>query len=78
MNFVFFFKDFIQLPLERGEGKKKREGKKHQCVATFLMPPTGNPAQNPGMCPDGELSQQTFASQSGAQSADPHQPGLIC
>ena len=32
---------------------------------------------NPGMCPDWELNQQTFGSQAGAQSTEPHQPGLF-
>ena len=60
-----------------------REGEKHQCdvkeiyqsVASHTRP-TGGLACNPGMCPDWELNQQPFGSQAGAQSAEPHQPGL--
>ena len=45
-----FVKDFIYLFLE-GKGKR---GEKHQCVVASLMPPTGDLACNPGMCPDWE------------------------
>ena len=38
--------------------------------------PTESLTHNPGMCPDWELNQQPFGSQAGAQSAEPHQPGL--
>ena len=55
MEFVIFFKDFIYLFLERGEGKEKEE-EKHLCVSAFLKPPTGDLAYNPGMCPDWESS----------------------
>ena len=44
-----FFKRFYLL-LERGEGKEK-EGEKHQCVVASHVPPTGDLAHNPGMCP---------------------------
>ena len=40
------------------------------------MPPTGDLAWNPGMCPDWELIQQPFGSQAGTQSTETHQPGL--
>ena len=39
------------------------------------MPPPGDLARNPGMCPDWELNLQAFVSQAGAQSTEPHQPG---
>ena len=41
------------------------------------MPPTGDLAGNPGVCPDWELNQQPFGSQASAQSNELHQPGLI-
>ena len=41
------------------------------------MPPTGDLACNPGMCPDWELNQWPFSSQTGTQSTDPHQPGHL-
>ena len=64
---VVFFKDFIYLFLERG-----REGEKHQCVVATRVPPTGDLACNPGMCPDQELNWQPFGSPAGTQSPEPH------
>ena len=32
---------------------------------------------SPGMCPEWELNQGPFGSQAGAQSTEPHQPGLL-
>ena len=49
------FKDFIYLFLERGR-EGEREGEKHQCVVASHVPPTGDLARNPGMCPDWELN----------------------
>ena len=46
-------------------------------MAAFNAPPTGDMAHNPGMCPDWELNLQPFGSQAGAQSTEPHQPGLL-
>ena len=40
------------------------------------MPPTGDLACNPGMCPDWELNQRPFGSQACAQPTELHQPGL--
>ena len=56
---------------------REREGEKHQYVVAFCMPPTGDLARNPGMCPDWELNQGPFGSQAGTQSTEPHQPGHI-
>ena len=39
------------------------------------MPPTGDLAHNPGMCPDWESNQRPFGSQASTQSTEPHQPG---
>ena len=73
---VFLKKNLsIYLFLERGEGKEK-EGEKHQCVVASYVPPTRDPARNPGMCPDWELNQWPFGSQACTQSTEPHQPGL--
>ena len=41
---------------QRGR-EEEREGEKHQCMVAFLMPPTGNLARHPGMCPDWETNQ---------------------
>ena len=72
--FYLFFKDFMFLFLERAEGKEK-EREKHQCVVASCLPPTGDLACNPGMCPDWELNQWLFGSWAGTQSTEPHQPG---
>ena len=48
---INFFKDFIYLFLERGK-EGKREGEKYPCVVASRVPPTGDLARNPGMCPD--------------------------
>ena len=48
-------------------------------MSLFLFqhtPPTGDPAHNPGMCPDWEPNQWPLGSQAGTQSTEPHQPGL--
>ena len=46
-------------------------------MVASLTPPPGDPAHNPGMCPDWESNSQPFGSQASAQSTEPHQPGLI-
>ena len=51
-------------------------GDKHQCVVASHVPPTGDLARNPGMCPDWESNLQPFHLQAGTQSTEPHQPGL--
>ena len=38
------------------------------------MPPTGDLAGSPGMCPDWESNLQPFGLQAGTQSTEPHQP----
>ena len=40
------------------------------------MPPTGDLACNPGMCPDWESNQRYFGLQAGAQPTESHQVGL--
>ena len=71
---IVFFKRFY-LFLERGR-ERERKGEKHQRVVASQAPPTGNLVHNPGMCPDWELNWQPFDLQLGAQSTEPHQPGL--
>ena len=65
--YLFIFKD-------RGR-EGEREGKKHHRVVASHMPPTGDLARNPGMCPDWESNQQPFGSQACAQSTELHHPG---
>ena len=62
------------------EGEKQCVGQK-QCVGekphiASRVHPTGDLACNLGMCPNWELNWQPFGSQAGAQSSEPHQPGL--
>ena len=59
---------------ERGR-EVEREGEKHQCVVASSTPLTGDLAHNPGMCPDWELNQRPFGSQTGTQCTEPQQPG---
>ena len=53
----------------------EREGEKHQQVVASCVPPTGDLACNPGICPDWESNQQPFGLQTGAQSTGSHQQG---
>ena len=61
---------------ERGK-EGEREGEKHQCVVAFCMPPTGDVASNPGVCPrlGIELATLLFTCQHSA--TEPHLPGPI-
>ena len=45
-------------------------------VASYTHP-TGDLACNPDTCPDQELNRRPFGWQSGTQSTEPHQPGII-
>ena len=55
--------------------EEEREGEKHQCVVASHVPPTGDLARNPGMCPDWESNRQPFGLQASTQSTEPYQPG---
>ena len=71
--FIFiylFFKDFVYF-------FSKREEEKHQCVVASHMPPTGDLARNPGMCPDWESNWRPFGSQAGTHSTEPHSQSSI-
>ena len=74
MSFLYFKKDFICLFLEKEE-RREKEGEEHQCVVVSCVPPTGDLACNPGMCPDWESNQLPFGFQASAHSTEPHQPG---
>ena len=41
------------------------------------VPPSGDLAHSPGMCPDQESNQQSPGLQASTPSTEPHQPGLI-
>ena len=70
-----FFKDFVYLFLERGEGKEKERERNINMWLHLMHPPTEDLDHNPGMCPDWELNQWPSSSQAGAQSTEPRQPG---
>ena len=60
----------------------EREEEKHQCatethrLVASCMPPVGDLACNPGMCPDQESNLTTFGLQGDTQPTDPQQSGL--
>ena len=76
-DLLLFFKNVICLLLERGDGKEKEMEEErernidvwdtHVSVAS-RTPPTGDLAQNPGICPDWKSNLRPFRSQAGAQS----------
>ena len=67
---------FVLFILERGrEGERKEE--KYQCAVASGVPPTGNLAHNPAMCPDWESNRQPFGLQADTQSTQSHQPGHV-
>ena len=57
-----FFKDFIYLYLERGEGREKERERNISVFASHVAP-SGHLARTPGMCPDWESNQQHLDSQ---------------
>ena len=72
LDFLFVLLKILFIYFQR---KGEREGEKHQCVVTSHMPPAGDLARNPGMCPDWESNWKPCGSQASAQSTEPHQPG---
>ena len=66
LNFLFIYIYIWRFYLFIGrEREGDWEGKKHQCVVVSRMPPTGDLACNPGMCPDLESNRRPFGSQAG-------------
>ena len=72
---TFFFKDFIYLFIERGEGKEKEE-RNISVWLPLMRPLLGTWPHNPGTCPDWESNPRPSGSQASAQSTESHQPGL--
>ena len=81
---IFYLFNLILIPryvhwFQRGrDGGKEGGGERHQCVVTSHVPPTGDLACNPGMCPDWESNQWPFGSQAGTQSPEPHWKKKSC
>ena len=74
LSLSLFFKDFIYLFLEREEGREKE---RERNINVWLPLVHGDLVNNPGMWPDWELKWRPFGLQAGAQSIEPHQPGLV-
>ena len=72
-----YFKIFYLFIFRERGREGEREGEKQQSVVASCVPPTGDLACNLGLCPDWESNQESFDSQAGAQSTEPHQPGLF-
>ena len=75
LEIVKFLKKILFIYFKE-RGREGERGEKHQCVVASHVPPTGDLARSPVIGSDWELNQQPFGSQSGAQSTEPHQPGL--
>ena len=63
IGYIFFIKDFYLLICGERNREGEREGEKHQYMVASHPPPTGEPAHNPGKCPDWESNRQLFGSQ---------------
>ena len=64
------------LIFREGEGRERNISVQeiHRSVTSHL-PPAGDLAGNPGICPDWESNARPLSSQAAAQSTEPHQPG---
>ena len=70
------FKDFIYLLLERGKGRERNINMQEtRELVVSCLPPAGNPAHNPGMCPEWESNWWLLGSQDSPKSTEPHQLG---
>ena len=70
--FAPFLKRFYLLIFRERGREGEREGEKLQYVVASRVPPTGDLAHNPGMCPVWESNPRPFDSQVGTQSTEPH------
>ena len=78
---LYILNFFIYLLLKRGEGKEKERERNINVweinwLAVSHTPWAGDLTRNPGVCPDWESNQWPFSLQAGAQSTEPHQPGI--
>ena len=73
---LIFFRFYLFIFRESGR-EGGREGEKHQCVVASHTPtPTGDLAQNPGICPDWKSNWKPFTLHAGTQFTEPHHPKL--
>ena len=74
---LFFKKHFIYLFLERGEGRENERERNidvwEKLMFASCMPPTGDLACNPSMCPEWELNLWPFVLHDNAQPIEPSQ-----
>ena len=73
---LIFLKDFIYLFLERGEGREKEKDRNSNVWLPLVCPLLGTWPPTQACALDWELNRQSFGSQAGTQSTEPHQPGL--
>ena len=66
---------FIFLILKSGGGRKKEKERSIDWLPS-IWASTGDPAYNPGTCPDQELNQQPFSLRDYTQPTEPPQRGL--
>ena len=71
---ILFFKDFIYLFLERGEGRER--GRETSACSCFSWDPYWVPGLQPRHCSGWELNWWSFGSEACVQSIEPRQPGL--
>ena len=73
-SFFLFFKDFIYLFLERGEGRER--GRETSMCGCPSHAPPGDLACNPGLCPAWEPGTLWFAGQHSIHWATPARAGF--
>ena len=73
-----FFKRFYLFIFRQKGRVGEREGEKHQCVVISRVPPAGDLAHNPGMCPDWESNQLPFGFQAGINPLSHTSHGKLC
>ena len=74
-SFSFLKILFIYLFSKRGGGREKERERNSNVWLPLTWPPAGNVVHNPGICPDWELNQGPFGSQTCTQPTELHQPG---
>ena len=76
-SYLIYFKRFIQLILEREEGREKERENIGCLTHAHAHALTGEQTCNPGTCPDRESNHQPYASQDDTQPTEPHWSRLL-